>query len=280
MIGVFDSGHGGLTVLQALRARLPDQGFLYFGDHAHAPYGNRSPADILHLTRYAVEHLFQRGCRLVIIACNTAAAVALRPLQQDWLPHAYPDRRLLGVLVPMVEAITGMPWMSDVTAPRPPGPARTVAVFATRGTVRSAAYPREVHKRAPEVTVVQQACPRLASAIEAGASPDQLRRLVSGSVRGLRRKLGGWPDYAVLGCTHYPLVAHHFRARLPAAVTLLDQPAMVAESLAHYLGRRPEFASQSSAAPRLLTSGRPDLVSDLATRVIGREHRFEADEAP
>ncbi len=276
MIGVFDSGHGGLTVLRALRARLPDQGFLYFGDHAHAPYGNRPPADILRLTRQAADGLFQRGCRLVIIACNTAAAVALRPLQQEWLPHAHPDKRLLGVLVPMVEAITGVPWITtDTAAARPAGPARTVAVFATRGTVRSDAYPREVHKRAPEVTVVQQACPRLASAIEAGATPDDLSRLVRGSVRGLRRKLGGWPDYAVLGCTHYPLVAHHFRAHLPPAVTLLDQPVTVAESLAHYLARRPEFTSRSMAAPRLLTSGRPDTVSDLASRFIGLEQRFE-----
>lgn len=276
MIGVFDSGHGGLTVLRALQARLPDQRFIYFGDHAHAPYGNRPSAEILHLTRNAADGLFLRGCRLVIIACNTAAAIALRPLQQEWLSQAHPDRRLLGVLVPMVEAITGVPWMGDLAAPRPAGPTRTVAVFATRGTVRSGAYPREVHKRAPEVTVVQQACPRLASAIESGASADLLRHLVRVSVRGLRRKLGRWPDYAVLGCTHYPLVAHHFRAELPAAVSLLDQPALVAESLAHYLARRPEFAAYGHAPPCLLTSGRPDLVSELATRFIGPEQRFSA----
>jgi glutamate racemase len=274
MIGVFDSGHGGLTVLRALRQRLPDQGFIYFGDHAHAPYGNRPHAEIIELTRAAVERLFARGCRLVIIACNTAAAIALRTLQQQWLPRAHPDRRLLGVLVPMVEAITGVPWMADITAPRLSGPARTVAIFATRGTVRSQAYPREIHKRAPEVSVVQQACPRLASAIEAGAPSEELRKMVATSARGLRRKLGGWPDYAVLGCTHYPLVAHRFRATLPATVTLLDQPALTAESLAHYLERRPEFSRPAPGAPLLLTSGQPHLVSQLATRFIGTPHDF------
>lgn len=270
MIGVFDSGHGGLTVLRALRVRLPDQRFLYLGDHGHAPYGNRSAEEVLHLTRQAAEVLFARGCRLVVIACNTAAAIALRRLQQTWLPEAHPDKRLLGVLVPMVEAITGVPWMADLApSPRPAGPAHTVAVFATRGTVRSGAYPREVHKRAPEVTVVQQACPRLAAAIEAGRPATELRALVRGSVRGLRRKLGGWPDAAVLGCTHYPLVAEHFRAELDPAVRLLDQPALVAESLAHYLERRPEFASAGSASPLLLTSGDPAVVSGLAARLIG-----------
>lgn len=274
MIGVFDSGHGGLTVLRALQARLPGERFVYLGDHAHAPYGNRPRGEILRLTRDAADHLFGRGCRLVIIACNTAAAIALRPLQQDWLPGAHPGKRLLGVLVPMVEAITGVPWMADVSVPRAAGPARTVAVFATRGTVRSDAYPREVHKRAPEVTVVQQACPRLAAAIEAGLPAEALRRLVRTSVRGLKSKLGGWPDYAVLGCTHYPLVAHHFRAELPDSVILLDQPAQVAESLARYLERRPDYASSGGGAPLLLTSGVPDAVSALATRFIGTPHRF------
>lgn len=278
MIGVFDSGHGGLTVLRALRERLPDQRFLYLGDHGHAPYGNRSSEEVLQLTRRAAEALFAHGCRLVVIACNTAAAIALRRLQQTWLPEAHPDKRLLGVLVPMVEAITGVPWMADVTPSRPAGPPRRVAIFATRGTVRSGAYPREVHKRAPEVTVVQQACPRLAAAIEAGRPAPELRALVRGSVLGLRRKLGGWPDAAVLGCTHYPLVADHFRAELNGAVALLDQPALVAESLAHYLERRPEFSAPGSGETLLLTSGDPAVVSDLATRLIGDDRlaRFQA----
>ena len=153
MIGVFDSGYGGLTVLRALVGALPDRTFLYLGDHAAAPYGNRSPDEIVMLTRTAVERLFGSGCRLVVLACNTAAAIALRKLQQEWLPIAYPDHRILGVLVPMVEAITGQSWMSDPSGARresPFRPARTVAVFATRQTVASNAYPGEIGKRAPE----------------------------------------------------------------------------------------------------------------------------------
>lgn len=276
MIGVFDSGHGGLTVLRALRARLPAEDFLYFGDHAHAPYGDRPAEQIVELTRRAAERLFELGCRLAIVACNTAAAIALRRLQQEWLPAAYPDRRLLGVLVPMVEAITVQPWTLAVTAPPPAGPPRTVAVFATRGTVASGAYPREIGKRAPEVEVVQQPCPRLAAAIEAGLPQPALQRLVAGYVRALGQRMGGrHPDVAVLGCTHYPLVAQQFRAALPAATTVLDQPALVAESLAQYLDRRPEFAASGGGRRlRLLTSGEPAAVSALAARFMGAPHDF------
>src|SRR5512143_3424185 len=126
MIGVFDSGHGGLTVLRALVDHLPDRRFAYLGDHANAPYGNRSPEEIYRCTLAGVERLFGLGCRLVILPCNTASALALRRLQQSWLPVAYPERRVLGVLVPMVEAITGVPWMADVAATAAHGAPRTV----------------------------------------------------------------------------------------------------------------------------------------------------------
>ncbi len=273
---MFDSGHGGLTVLRALRARLPSEGFVYLGDHAHAPYGNRPADDVLRLTRCAAERLFALGCRLVIIACNTAAAVALRPLQQQWLPSAHPDRRLLGVLVPTVEAITLQPWTLDVAEPRPAGPPRSVAVFATRGTVASGAYPREIGKRAPEVAVVQQACPKLAAAIEAGVPESELRRLVRRYVHTLHRRMGGWPDFAVLGCTHYPLVAHHFRAALPERVVMHDQPALAAESLAVYLDRRPEFRCAAPSPTRLFTTGAPAMVSALASSFMGERLQFTA----
>ena len=116
MIGVFDSGHGGLTVARALVERFPDRSILYYGDHAHIPYGDRPSAVIVSFTRSAVNLLFDRGCPLVILACNTAAAVALRTLQREWLPRHYPDNHILGVLVPTVEAIAGVPWLANVTA--------------------------------------------------------------------------------------------------------------------------------------------------------------------
>ncbi len=280
MIGVFDSGYGGLTVLRALSERLPEQSFLYLGDHAAAPYGGRSTREIHDKTRDAAERLFAMGCRLVILACNTASAVALRRLQQQWLPGAHPDRRLLGCLVPVVEAITRQPWQLE--GPSTSREPEVIAVFATRRTVESGAYPREIAKRAPAVTVVQQACPRLAARIEAGASPRLLDGMVRGAVAALRAQTGSvLPDSAVLGCTHYPLVADLFRSALPAGVEILDQPALVARSLEAYLARHPEFdsAAGTRAPGRLVfrTTGPAEAVSRLGSRFFGRDIVFESE---
>lgn len=275
MIGIFDSGCGGLTVYEALRRAFPHNSFLYLGDHAHAPYGDRTAAEIQDLTRRSVELLFARGCDLVILACNTASANALRHLQQNWLPQAHPGRRILGVLVPMVEAITGMPWMADPTH-RPAAPARTVAVFATSRTVTSNAYPAEIAKRAPEVRVVQQACPSLVQLIETHAPRDALRDAVRGYVEAMMEQLKGQvPDAVMLGCTHYPLVADLFEAALPAKVELLSQPTLVARSLAHYLERHPGFDDSEAMPPRFLTTGDADHVSTVSTLFLGQEVRFE-----
>ena len=281
MIGVFDSGHGGLTVLRALVARLPERTFLYLGDHGHAPYGERADAEIYDLTRASVTRLFDRGCRLVLLACNTAAAVALRRLQQDWLPGAYPERRVLGVFVPMVEAVTEVPWhlkSPPDAACREPA---VVGVFATRRTVASGAYPCEIAKRAPRIRVVQQACPGLVNLIEAGASPDVLEAAIAEHVAGFMTQLdGAVPDSVILGCTHYPLVADGFVAALAAAglgaVRLHAQPELVAGSLAAYLARHGEFdvAPAPRAATRFLTTGDPAAVAALAKRFFGTALRF------
>ncbi len=283
MIGVFDSGHGGLTVLRALVARLPERVFLYLGDHGHAPYGERADAEIYDLTRASVTRLFDRGCRLVLLACNTAAAVALRRLQQDWLPGAYPERRVLGVFVPMVEAVTEVPWHLEAppTDAQPAGARRepaVVGVFATRRTVASGAYPREIARRAPQIRVVQQACPGLVALIEAGAAPVDLEAAIVGPVGDLTAQLeGAVPDSVILGCTHYPLVAEAFAKALPAGVPLYSQPALVAESLAGYLTRHSEFDAPAAprAATRFLTTGDPAAVAALAKRFFGAALRFQ-----
>jgi len=276
MIGVFDSGHGGLTVLRALTEALPDRSFLYLGDHGNAPYGNRRAEEIHHFTIASVERLFALDCRLVILACNTAAATSLRTLQQEWLPAHYPGRRVLGVLVPTVEAITGVPWMADVPAAHHAGEPRTIAVFATRQTVLSNAYPIEIGKRAPEVRVVQQACPELVGLIEAGAPRGQLREAVQADVAALLGRLGGErPQAVMLGCTHYPLIADLFAAALPPGIEILCQPDLVARSLQAYLARHPEFDAPSAGpALRFVTSGDPDQVSSLATSFFGRPVSF------
>lgn len=290
MIGVFDSGDGGLTVLKALVERLPEQDFLYLGDHARAPIGGREPEEIYDLSVSNIDFLFSQGCRLVLLACNTASAVALRRLQQTWLPRrdaelGEPGRRVLGVLVPMVEAIAKVPWNSaGLPAESKAGSVTSsVAIFATRRTVETGSYPHEIGLRAPGVVVFQQACPDLAARIEAGASLEELRGMVQGYVAALLTKMAGRvPDTAVLGCTHYPLVASAFAAALPDSVELLDQPSLVAESLTDYLLRHAEFAQSGQASGgarrptrRFLTTGTADYASARASLFFGTPVNFE-----
>ncbi|MBE9552803.1 MAG: aspartate/glutamate racemase family protein [Proteobacteria bacterium] len=279
MIGVFDSGHGGLTVLRALAARLPDRGFVYLGDHADAPYGERDAEEVYNLTLENIERLFRMDCRLAILACNTAAAVALRRLQRTWLADAWPGRRVLGVLVPVVEAIVRQPWHVEEPNTGPDAPQETVAIFATRRTVESRAYVGEILKRAPDVLIVQQACPGLVDAIEAGAPQAEIHGLVEGFVAELLERMQGvLPDVAVLGCTHYGLVAKAFRDALPPGTALLHQPGLIAESLVDYLARHPEFQADPKEAGRLefLTTGDPAHVSRVASRFYGAATPFKA----
>ncbi len=279
MIGVFDSGHGGLTVLRALKARIAGHGFAYLGDHAHAPYGERAPEEIYDFTVANVERLFGLGCRLVLLACNTAAAIALRRLQQDWLPTAYPERRVLGVFVPMVEAVTNVPWRIEGPVPAVLPAARLIGVFATRRTVESGAYAREIARRAPGVRVVQQACPGLVRHIEDDAPARAIAPLVEGFVAGLLAQAEGeLPDSVILGCTHYPLVADAFAAALPPRVRLFAQPELVAASLADYLARHPEFdpTPEVDGTLRFYTTGDAARASALGSRFFGGEIRFAA----
>lgn len=281
MIGVFDSGHGGLTVLRQVMARLPREYFVYLGDHAFAPYGRRDPEEIYRLTLQSVEWLFQYGCRLVLLACNTASAVALRRMQQDWLPQTAPNHRVLGVFVPMVEALTAVSWRDGLPVPGQEAQDGLVAIFATQRTVASGAYPLEISLRAPQLRVVSQACRNLAAAIEAQRPPDELQEMVAGYVAELMAATGGEaPNSVVLGCTHYPLVADHFAAVLPATTRLLDQPRIVAASLADYLQRHRRFAAPAQSRPgiRFLTTGDPGRVSAFASRFFGAEVAFEAIE--
>lgn len=265
-------------MLHALRAALPDRDFVYLGDHAHAPYGERTPEEILALTCDAVDRLFALGCPLVVIACNTAAAVALRRLQQDWLPKAWPERRVLGVFVPMVEAITGVPWNGNGALVPPVRAAMTVGVFATPRTILTCAWRNEIRRRAPWVTVVQQQCPGLAALIEEDPPGDAVAGAVARHVAGLMPRLPGPLDAVVLGCTHYPLVAGRFADALPAPVRILDQPAEVARSLTGYLSRHPRFARRpgEDGAVRFLTTGDPARAGWRAARFLGEPATFEA----
>jgi glutamate racemase len=266
-IGVFDSGLGGLTVLEALRQRLPSEDFVYFGDNANAPYGGRLPEEVYQLTVDGVARLFDEGCGLVILACNTASAVALRDLQTKWLDASV--HRVLGVFVPVIEHLTRRDW-GDNSPPTHTG-LGTVALFATPATVASGAFPRELRFRARDVRVEAEACPGLVEAIERGDDVAS-EALVRAHVAALLSRLPA-PQAAVLGCTHYPLVEPAFRAALPADTALVCQPSLVAESLADYLRRHPSFAGGSGSVT-YLTSGAPDVVGAQATRFLGRPVAF------
>jgi glutamate racemase len=263
MIGVFDSGLGGLTVLRALTARFPEVSFVYLGDHAHVPYGDRPSEDIIDLTRASVETLFRRGCKLVLLGCNTATAVAARRLQTAWLPETpwkADGHNVLGIVAPTVEAATQTPWA--VTTPQYPQKFLTdrIAVFGTTRTIASNVYAEEIRKRCPKVTVIQQVCSELAGAIEHGKPEPVLDRLVKEGIDGAMAQAGGEPPHrAILGCTHFPLVEHLFRRHLPPATRILSQPEIVADSLEDYLSRHPRFKGEVGTAPSLvlLTTGDP-----------------------
>lgn len=253
-IGIFDSGLGGLTVLAALRRAMPGQDFLYLGDNANAPYGIRTPDEVTALTRAAVARLFGHGCGLVLVACNTASALALRRLQRDWLPDAAPGRRVLGVFVPLIEAAAGHGWRAPGCSDR----ALRLAFFATPATVASGAFSREARRLAPGLTVAEQGCPGLVDALEAGGDPaPAVRRAVAALLSR------GVPDAALLGCTHYPLAEAAFRDALPPGTPILSQPAIVARSLAAYLDRHPRFRGGTGRLV-CLTTGDPVRVAARA----------------
>lgn len=270
MIGVFDSGSGGLTVLKALRETFPDQRFVYYGDHGNAPYGNRDADTIYTLTVASLARLFEMGCSLIVVACNTAAATGLRRLQQTWLPAHYPDKRVIGVIVPMIEAMSGVPWATESDIHSLSDEKKTVAVFATRYTVESRVFVEETKKRAPNINLVQQACPSLVRLIEANAPVHDLRRAVRRYVALLMRRLDGQhPDAVLLGCTHYPLVADLFEEVLPDEVEIFSQPQVTSNSLIGYLARHPEFARSRDPGITFYTSTHPEHVTSLARRFLG-----------
>lgn len=267
-VGIFDSGLGGLTVLDAVVKKLPDVPFVYLGDNAHAPYGVRTHDDIFNLTVAATERLWQEGCDLVILACNTASAAALKRMQETWLP---PHKRVLGVIVPMIEALTERQW-GDNSPPREVA-VKHVALFATPATVASRAFQRELAYRAIGVDVEAQPCGGVVDAIEQG---DEMlaETLVRAHVEALKRRMPH-PQSAVLACTHYPLLEHVFADALGPGVKVFSQGHLVADSLSDYLIRRPDMLGQGSA-PGFLTTGDPSAVTSRATQFLRRKITFVA----
>jgi len=231
-IGIFDSGYGGLTILKHLRDRLPEYDFLYLGDNARTPYGNRSFEVVYQFTSQAVRTLFAQGCPLVILACNTASAKALRTIQQIDLPKIDPQRRVLGIIRPTVEALGSLTKT------------RHVGILATGGTIRSLSYPLEIKKLYPDIVVTGEACPMWVPLVENGeATSDGADYFIRQHVDALLAKDNDI-DTIVLGCTHYPLLYEKIRRYTPEHIQLVRQGDYVADSLADYLRRHGEMDAQ------------------------------------
>ena len=228
-IGVFDSGYGGLTILDKIREKMPEYDYIYLGDNARTPYGTRSFEVVYNFTLQAVRKLFELGCPLVILACNTASAKALRSIQQIDLPQIAPWKRALGVIRPTVECIGEMTTT------------RHIGVLATTGTINSESYPLEVRKLFPDITITGEACPMWVPLVENNESQSEgADYFIRQHIERLLQK-DPLIDTILLGCTHYPLLMDKIRKFTPSHIRIIAQGEYVAESLQDYLKRHPEM---------------------------------------
>ena len=257
VLGFFDSGFGGLSVVREVRKKLPKHSLVYLGDNARSPYGGLSAETIYRYTMEGIVELFHRGADLVVLACNTSSSVALRRIQQHHLAVHHPNKRVLGIVIPTAEEVSRL----SVT--------KVIGVLATEVTVASYAYPQELHKIDPSVTVIQQACPKLVPMIEAGELGnigEEVRTYIDQLLEQDERI-----DTVLLGCTHYALIESTIREIAPARIRVLSQGAIVAEKLADYLERHPEFEQwmDLSGEATFLTTKYSESMKTLATRFYG-----------
>lgn len=257
LIGVFDSGLGGLSVLKKLLSDVPGYHYIYLGDNARVPYGNKSPEIIYNYTVQAVEFLFKQDCHLVVIACNTASAQALRRLQQEWLPKNYPDRRVLGVIKPLAEAAAK-------------NNCKKIGIIGTTATINSGAYPREINELNPKIKVYSQAAPLLVPLIEDGRINNPETRLILESyLKPLQAKK---IDSLILACTHYPHLQKMFAKVMSKDVIIPDTGKIIASSLKDYLNRHPELKIiKAKAGCDFYTTDNPKLFKELAERFLGQK---------
>ena len=272
MIGVFDSGYGGLTILKQLRETLPEYDFIYLGDNARAPYGSRSFDVVYEFTRQSVMKLFSMGCHLVILACNTASAKALRTIQQHDLKQTSPfddsdltleeeGYRVLGVIRPTTEIIGNLTHT------------RHVGIVATEGTIRSESYNMEITKLFPDIKVSGQACPLWAAIVEAGEADSE------GAEYFVRKRIGQLLakdadiDTIILGCTHYPLLMKALKKAVPSGINLVSQGDWVAASLKNYLQRHPEMDARCSKGGmiRYYTTESEERFKEIAAKFLNED---------
>lgn len=264
-IGIFDSGYGGLTIFDKIREAMPGYDYIYLGDNARTPYGPRSFEVVYRFTRQAVEKLFDEGCQLVILACNTASAKALRTIQQKDLPLWDPDRRVLGVIRPTVELIDQI------------STSKHIGILGTNGTISSGSYSLEIEKMFPHITVTGEACPMWVPLVENNEvdSPgaDYFVKKHLEHILHVDPEI----DTLVLGCTHYPLLMNKIRAFLPSGITLFAQGEYVAASLKDYLRRHPEMDARltKQGQCRFLTTESAAKFSDAASVFLSHSVEVE-----
>ena len=253
-IGIFDSGYGGLTILHGIRQLLPQYDYIYLGDNARAPYGPRSFDVVYEFTRQAVVRLFEMGCHLIILGCNTASAKALRTIQQHDLPQIDPERRVLGIIRPTAEVISSLTQ------------SRHVGVLATEGTIKSESYNLEIQKLHPDIQVTGVACPFWVPLVEYNeADSPGADYFVKKRIDEIMRK-DPQIDALILGCTHYPILMPKILKYLPTGVRVIPQGEYVAESLQHYLENHPQIEQKCSkgATTHYLTTENPDKFKEQA----------------
>lgn len=260
-IGVFDSGYGGLTILSKIREALPEYDYIYLGDNARTPYGTRSFEIVYEFTLQAVHKLFELGCHLVILACNTASAKALRSIQINDLPGLDPNRRVLGVIRPTVECI------GDITQ------TRHVGVLATAGTIKSESYPLEIRKLFPDIEVSGEACPMWVSLVENNEARNEgadyfIQKYINNLIRKDREI-----DTVILGCTHYPLLLPKIRMFMPDTIRIVAQGEYVADSLKDYLYRHPEMDRKCTRGGKcsFYTTEAEEKFTESASTFLNRE---------
>lgn len=253
-IGIFDSGYGGLTILHGIRQLLPQYDYLYLGDNARAPYGTRSFDVVYEFTRQAVTRLFEKGCHLVILGCNTASAKALRTIQQNDLPKLDPQRRVLGIIRPTAEIIGSLTHT------------RHIGIFATEGTIKSQSYELEIHKLFPDIHVSGVACPFWVPLVEYNeADSPGADYFVKKRIDQLMR-MDADIDTVILGCTHYPILLPKIHKYIPRGIRIISQGEYVADSLQRYFEHHPEVEQRCTkeGTVRYLTTENPEKFKESA----------------
>jgi glutamate racemase len=259
MLGVFDSGFGGLTVLKGIREKCPDISITYLGDSARTPYGNRSRDTVTKYTKECCEELFKRGCNLILLACNTASADTLRELQQNWLPSLKDSKskNIIGVVRPLAEEAVSISKTGRI------------GVVGTRGTIESGAYEDEINNLNKDAQIIQKACPLLVPLVEEGwigkPETNRILRFYLSSIKSFN------PDVLILGCTHYEAMHDLFQKKAGKRCNVLHTPSVISRKLIDYMEQHPEYEIKKGGETRFLTTGNPDRFSEMGSVFYGEK---------